>query len=499
MQGQMQGEYLKILGAVYGQANITKRVRSMIYQNSLQIRADPQFFGESMYGNPKSLVIVYQYGNFKPCVAILKDHDSTFISPNNMNQEHWNPPTKGMKLAAAVYGLQDITEPVSHKLSYTTGPIEFTVEDQLFGDGWPGVRKTLVVVYLDEWNFPIVKVWEEGQHVKIGGEELKILGAAYGKTDVTRVVRKMMINDTVKAAVNSNVFQDSWQAASKTLVVVYQHGNNKPEVAIARDGENFEISPKNYHPQQWSFYNGQMKILGAVYGCKSVTDIVAPQVNNNYLNIQVNNQNLGGDNWPGVQKSLVLIYLDVHGTPVTKVFAEGEHAKVSGFQLNVLGASYGKANVTDKVRSLVSESKLNFKVDNATFGDSLPGRPKSFTLVYQYGYSKPDVVIVKEGEMINISPSGYNQQPWSGVLPGRIGVLGASYGLGNVTPNVASKINNESLNFYCNNQTFGETWQNNAKTFTLVYLDVAQIPQTLVFEENQQVNIIGQNQQAKFY
>lgn len=494
----MQGEYLKILGAVYGTANITKRVRGMIYQNSLQIRADPQFFGEAMYGNPKSLVIVYQYGNYKPCVAILKDHDSIFISPNNMNQEMWSPP-KGLKLCAAVYGLTDITEPVSMKLSYNNDPIDFTVSDSLFGDGWPGVRKTLVVVYLDEYYFPIVKVWEEGQHVKIGGAELKILGAAYGKTDVTRQIRKMMVNDTLKTAVNNNVFPDNLPGQPKTLVVVYQHGSNKPEVAIAREGENLEISPKFYQPQQWSFSNGQMKVLGAVYGCKNVTDIVAPYVNNNYMNFQVNSQGLGGDNWPGVQKTLALVYLDVHGTPMTKVYTEGEQVKLNGYQLNVLGASYGKANVTDKVRTLVNESKLNFKVENSVFGDSLPNRAKSFTLVYQYGYSKPDVVIVKEGEMINISPSGYNQQPWSGVLPGRIGVLGASYGLGNVSANVAAKIQNESLNFYCNNQMFGETWANTFKTFTLVYLDATQTPQTLVFEENQQVNVIGQQQQAKFY
>jgi len=497
MQGQGQGEYLKILGAVYGLANITKRVRGMIYQNALQIRADPQFFGESAYGNPKSLVIVYQYGNYKPCVAILKDHDSIFISPSNMNQEYWNPP-QGLKLCAAVYGLQDITEPVGLKLSMNNEPIDFTVSDSLFGDGWPGVRKTLVVVYLDEYYFPIVKVWEEGQHVKIGGAELKILGASYGKTDVTRQVRKLMINDTVKLAVNNNVFQDSLPGP-KTLVVVYQHGNNKPEIAIAKEGENLEISPKFYQPQQWSFSNGQMRVLGAVFGTKVVTDILAPQVNNNYLNFHVNPQALGGDNWPGVQKTLTVVYLDVHGTPVTKTYLENEQIKLNGYQLNILGASYGKANITDKVRSLVSEAKLNFKVDNAVFGDSLPGRQKSLTIVYQYGYSKPDVVIVKEGDIVNISPSGHNQQPWSGVLPGRIGVLGASFGLGNVTANVAAKIQNESINLWCNTQTFGETWANTFKTFTLVYLDVNQCPQTLVYEENQQVNVVGQQQQAKFY
>ena len=65
---------------------------------------------------------------------------------------------------AAVYGIADVTEQV-HDL-YSKGVKEIHAENEIFGDTWPGVAKTLQITYRIV-DFPRTKTIKEHETVAI--------------------------------------------------------------------------------------------------------------------------------------------------------------------------------------------------------------------------------------------------------------------------------------------------------------------------------------------
>ncbi|MCE3460714.1 SUEL-type lectin domain-containing protein, partial [Staphylococcus aureus] len=66
----------------------------------------------------------------------------------------------------------------------------------------------------------------------------------------------------------------------------------------------------------------------------------------------------------------------------------------------ILGAVYGRANVSDQVRAKVANGCLQIKASNHVFGDSFPNVQKSLVVVYQFGNAPPQVGIAKEHETL---------------------------------------------------------------------------------------------------
>ena len=72
--------------------------------------------------------------------------------------------------------------------------------------------------------------------------------------------------------------------------------------------------------------------------------------------------------------------------------------------LNILGAAYGPADVTNKGRSLVSGNHLRVAARNSVFGDPWRTKKKTLVVVYQFGNGPYWTKIVTEGHTLGISP-----------------------------------------------------------------------------------------------
>src|SRR5689334_5698364 len=195
---------------------------------------------------------------------------------------------------------------------------------------------------------------------------------------------------------------------------------------------------------------GQLKILGAAYGLARVTGQVINLVNRGTnpqsLSITASND-VFGDTWPGVHKSLTVVYCYDDGAARVAVATEGNRLTIGAAefaqsrpvpapsassqpQLTVWGASYGQADVTGTIRGMISQAKqtLSLTANNATFRDSWPGVTKSFVIVASYTGQVPFVDIVAENGAYNLKFRPPMQ------------ILSAFWGLADVTAVVQSQI-----------------------------------------------------------
>ena len=113
-------------------------------------------------------------------------------------------------------------------------------------------------------------------------------------------------------------------------------------------------------------------------------------------------------------------------------------------KLKILGAVYGIVDVTAKVQSLVKDNSLSVRADNATFGDTFPGRWKTLAIIYQYGNQLPQTTIASENVEINIF-----YVPTATYCPtddkNTLTIVGAAYGLGEVTSHMQASVSNGNL------------------------------------------------------
>jgi len=82
--------------------------------------------------------------------------------------------------------------------------------------------------------------------------------------------------------------------------------------------------------------------------------------------------------------------------PVKVVTAKEHESLTIKSSIEVYGATYGPADVTDKVRSLISSGNRKILAANTTFGDSWVGTYKTLTVVYSDGTGKIKVAAAGE-------------------------------------------------------------------------------------------------------
>jgi hypothetical protein len=336
-------EQLEILGAAYGLAEVSAKVRGAVNQavmpNTLSIRADNATFGDSWPGFPKTLSVVFRYGPDGAAIAKAVREGETL----SLGQADYAASRAGASIApgvagrltvwGAAYGPADATAAVRARVGGDQ-VLGFTADNATFGDSWPGVRKTCVVVSSYQGSGPVTDIIiETGASSTMPGGDLQILGAAYGKADVTATVAGAVDR---RASPNGLDIGDSWPGFPKTLTVVFRFGSDgAPAIRIAREGERLAI--------------------GAADQAKSRTG-ASPE------------------------------------------------CCCAGY-LTLWGASYGPANVTDAAAGwLGSDQKLAFTADNASFGDSWPGVRKTCVLVSSYYPNAPAVSIVEENGAVALQP-----------------------------------------------------------------------------------------------
>ena len=108
--GMISSSHLNILGAAYGRADVTSQIRSAISNDSLALTASNDILGDSWYGNKKSLVIVYQYDNYRPIILVTAEDQSVSITQNSTDLQAWDSIySQDFGILGAAYGLADVT------------------------------------------------------------------------------------------------------------------------------------------------------------------------------------------------------------------------------------------------------------------------------------------------------------------------------------------------------------------------------------------------------
>ena len=315
---------------------------------------------------------------------------------------------------------------------------------------------------------------------------LKILGAAYGPADVTAKVRSLRKNQQLSVKADNSVFGDPWKTKTKSLVVVYQYDDGAPSVSIVQEGQTLTIErpsrssrPSNLLAMEdlqkindvvsrTQSKAANFKILGAAYGLADVTSKARSFVKDGVFNAVANNATWG-DSWRTKTKTLVVVY-EYNGVPsmVNVAIENNRMYFIASPALHILGASYGPADRTQQVISLVKNAALKVVADNETFGDTWKTKTKALVVIYQYGEEEPIVAIAEEGLTMNIvyKPGPAHLPPADST---NLNILGAAYGLGDVTDKVKNLTKGNELDFTADNSTFGDTWYTKTKSFTLVY------------------------------
>ena len=71
----------------------------------------------------------------------------------------------------------------------------------------------------------------------------------------------------------------------------------------------------------------------------------------------------------------------------------------------------------------------------------------------------------------------------------KLTILGAVYGIGDVTAKAQSLVSNNSLSVTADNATFGDTFYGVVKTLAIIYQYGNQLPQTVIAPENSEISI----------
>ena len=225
-----------------------------------------------------------------------------------------------LDIVYAVYGLTDVTVTAKGKKT-SSGEFDVSASDEVWEDkgsdeklniiDWPAQNKTLVVVYT-YGNRYMINIAVRGQKMYfIASPPLHILGAVYGIKDVTEKAMTFVKNCSFSATANDKTFEDTWTWRKKTLVVVYQYGDEKPRVATTIEGKNLEFWYKRSDVE----FNictdpSILTILGAAYGPKDVTEkvqgLVKQEGGSGSLSVTADN-NTFDNTWKSHRKTLVIV------------------------------------------------------------------------------------------------------------------------------------------------------------------------------------------------
>ena len=161
--------------------------------------------------------------------------------------------------------------------------------------------------------------------------------------------------------------------------------------------------------------------------------------------------------------------------------------------MTIIGSAYGLGCRTEKMREIQGNSnQVVVTANNATFGDTWPGNKKSLVVVYQYTGYNPMVAIAPEGQQLVIYPPDYAPQKAQSNASVALHILGAAYGLGDVTTKANSLISNDKLEITANNSNFPDSWHGVKKSFVAVFQNEEGRPYMLIVKEDTYISVSSQ-------
>jgi hypothetical protein len=336
-------DQLEILGAAYGLADVAARVRQAVDQsvmpNTLSIRADNGTFGDSWPWHPKTLTVVFRYGSDGAAlVKAVREGETLTLGQADYDTSRAGasirPGVAGrLTIYGASYGPADVTAALRRQIGGDQS-LSYTADNAAFGDSWPGVRKTCVVVYSYQGDGPQTEiVIETGAGATMPGHDLQILGAAYGRADATAKVAAAVARqadpETLDIGADNETFGDGWPGVPKSLTVVFRYGSDgAPAVKTAREGTRLSIGADDHaasrrKPSTETCVPGYLTIWGASYGPADVTTKASSGVGSDQtLALTANNETFG-DSWFGVPKACVLVSSYYPQAPSVTIVQEG--------------------------------------------------------------------------------------------------------------------------------------------------------------------------------
>jgi hypothetical protein len=245
---------LTVWGASYGPADVTGAVRARIGSDqTLHFTADNATFGDSWPGVRKTCVTVSSYQGSGPITDIVVETAaSSMVSEDDL------------QILGAAYGRADATRTVAGAVNRGAKPngLDIAADNSTFGDSWPGVPKTLTVVFrFGSDGAPAIRTAREGERLTIGAADhaksranasplcscagfLTLWGASYGPADVTDAAGAALASDQKLAFTADNAtFGDSWPGVPKGCVVVSSYYPQPPAVAIVEEGGAVSLQP----------------------------------------------------------------------------------------------------------------------------------------------------------------------------------------------------------------------------------------------------------------
>ena len=163
---------LTILGAAYGLTSVKKKSVELRKNRSFKATADNTTFGDSWPGHPKILMMVYQYGEEHPLLAVAKENSLLEFVYTRGDKFHGSTNPNILTILGAVYGPKNVTEKVT-SLVKDGSTLEVKASDDVFGDPWVGYSKSLAIVYRYGRNAPQIQIVPQNSSISVSVSEPK--------------------------------------------------------------------------------------------------------------------------------------------------------------------------------------------------------------------------------------------------------------------------------------------------------------------------------------
>lgn len=312
---------LQIVGAAYGLKQVTAQVIKLVnrqsFPESLAVLASNQVFGDTWIGHEKTLTVVYRYDGGQPFVATASEGQTLNIGVPQFEQatQAAAPALQDgamqpeLTVWGASFGATDISAATRALVDSPAATLSLVASRATFGNAVEGRRHTFVIVASYAGQVPFVDIVVEDEPYALGYRPpLHILSAFYGLKDVTDIVRASVSRRRLSVSASSSVFGDGWPAMRKTLHVVYQYGDRKPQMAATTENQTLHVDYAPAVPaSQASLDPRALNIIAAAYGPVDVTAKVAALVENGALSFTADSLTFG-DTWPAAVKSFSMVY-----------------------------------------------------------------------------------------------------------------------------------------------------------------------------------------------
>ena len=368
---------IEILSAAYASMDVTEKTRKF-FTTHLQATTKSRtfvpsntFFGrDPVVGWHKAFVMVWRLrldqasdGSYRystpNVVRALQDERVTINYETKLVpfEAQFSAATSGPIILDASWFNMDVTKTVERLIGD-----RFALSHRLFArDPYHGGPKFLVLTFIhrleDYASNCQMLIIKEDQEVYVP-MPLTIHAAMWSTMDVTDVLRaQISVDQTLQIATGHSLcIPDPWISKRKTIVVIYQYGNDPLQIAVSYDGNGvLSIDPNK--PRRPIFFNPmpphpqRLHVLAAVWGIMPI-DLKHFGLLTESKEVSCTNEWFGYDGWPNHQKTChVFVRYPQTGKIVGVAAREGERLKLPVDTLHELEAKLAEESLEDSDES----------------------------------------------------------------------------------------------------------------------------------------------------